>query len=133
MIKGKNKLVLNDTYHSWLTEMRLTSFEDLMFAEVGRVIEKSDKREIRRIEGDGKAAYLKRRLKTPVQKSLEMYFLDHCAYTAPFTEYLHVCSLQRLQFPVMNWMAAGEQRKWGVPCFGFILVEEVQGGRLDEV
>jgi len=131
--KGRNTLVLNETYRPWLKQMGLLSFEQLMFGDIGRVIGKDHKSDIRRVEGYGKTAYLKRRLTNPIRKSLEMYFLDRCAHTAPFTEYLHLCSLQRFQFPVMNSIAAGEQRKLGFPCFGFILVDEVRGSRLDEV
>lgn len=131
--KGRNTLVLNETYRSWLTQMGLTSFEQLMFGDVGCVMEKDHKRDVRRIEGCGRTAYLKRRLTTSMQKSVERYLLDRRAHTAPFNEYLHVCSLQRFQFPVMNPIAAGEQRKLGFPCCGFVLVDEVRGTRLDVV
>jgi hypothetical protein len=133
LAKGRNTLVLNEKYRSWLTQMGLVSFEQLMFGDIGRVIEKDHKSEILRIESYGRTAYLKRRLTSPILKSIEMYFLGRCAHTVPFTEYLHVCSLQRFRFPVMNSIATGEQRKLGFPCFGFILVDEVKGSRLDVV
>ena len=133
LARGNNTLVLNETDRSWLTQMGLVSFEQLMFGDMGRVMEKNHKADIRRIEGYGRTAYLKRQLTSPIQKSVEKYILDRYAYTAPFTEYLHICSLQRFQLPVMNVIAVGEHRRFGFPCFGFILVDEVRGSRLDEV
>jgi hypothetical protein len=112
--------------------MGLTSFEQLMYRDIGRVIQKDDISDVRLIEGYGRTAYLKRHITSPIKKSIEKYFSDRCAHTAPFTEYLHICSLERFQFPVVNSIAVGEQRKLGFPCFGFILVDEVKGSRLDE-
>ena len=126
-------MILNETDRSWLAQMGLTSFEQLMFGDVGCVMEKNHKADIRRIEGYGRTAYLKRRLTSPIKESFEKYILDRRAHTAPFTEYLHICSLQRFQLPVMNVIAVGEHRRFGFPCFGFILVDEVRGDRLDEV
>ena len=130
--KAKNTLFLNETDRSWLTQMGLATFEQLMFTDIGRVIQKDHKSDVRLIEGFGRTVYLKRHLITPIKESVEKYVLDRCAYTGPFTEYLYMCSLRRLQFPVMNCIAAGEQRRLGFPCLGFILVDEVKGTRLDE-
>ena len=132
MIKENIKFILNDEYRSWLVQMRLDTFEQLMFAEIGCVLEKGDHNETRRIEGYGRTAYLKRRLTGSVAKSIESCLSGRRAHTAPFTEYLHVCSLQQFQLPVMNCIAAGEKRKLGFPQFGFILVDEVKGTRLDQ-
>ena len=60
--KGRNTLVLNETYRSWLTQMGLTSFEQLMFGNIGCVMEEDHKSDVRRIEGCDRTAYLKRRL-----------------------------------------------------------------------
>jgi hypothetical protein len=131
--KPGNTLVLNETDRSWLIQMGLDSFEQLMYSDIGCVIQKDHKSDVRFIEGFGRAVYLKRHLTSSIVESLEKFILDRCAYTKPFTEYLQICSLQRFQFPVMNFIAAGEQRKLGFPSFGFILVERVDGNRLDEV
>jgi hypothetical protein len=131
MGRGKIKLVVNDAYRSWLAEMGLDTFERLMHAEIGCVLEKTADREIRRIEGAGRTAYLKRRRTNPVLTTMEFYLTGRCAHTAPFTEYLHVRALQQAHLRVMNCIAAGEERKWGFPLSGFILVDEVKGTRLD--
>ena len=130
--KARNTLVINETDRSWLTQMGLVSFEELMFTDIGRVIQKDYKSDVRLIEGFGRTVYLKRHLITPIKESVEKYLLDRCAYTGPFTEHLYMCSLRRFQFPVMNCIAAGEQRRLGFPRFGFILADEVKGSRLDE-
>jgi hypothetical protein len=131
--KLKNTLIVNETYRSWLTEIGLVSFEQLMFTDIGHVIQKDHKSDVRRINGCGRTVYLKRHMITPIKESIEKYLLDRCAHTVPFTEYLQMCSLQQFQFPVMDFIAVGEQRKLGFPCFGFILVDEVKGSRLDEI
>jgi len=130
-MKEKKILKVTEAYQDWLAKMNLSSFDQLMFSEQGGVIEKSRKREIHRIEGQGRAAYLKRRLSSPMGTSLEMYMRGQWAHTAPFNEYLHICALQQQQLPVMKVMAAGEQRRLGFPTCGFILVEEVKGVPLD--
>jgi hypothetical protein len=129
----KKVLVLNEAYHSWLTQMNLTTFEKLMYADIGCILQKKPDREIRRIEGHGRTVYLKQRWTAPLFKSIQIFMSGMRAHTVPFTEYLHVDSLKRHAFAVMNPIAAGEQRKCGFPQFGFILVEEVKGSRLDLV
>ena len=111
--------------------MNLLFFEQVMLFDQGSILEKSKKRDIRRIEGHGMVAYLKRRLNSPIGKSLEMFLEGRWPHTAPFNEYLHICALQRHQLPVMNAMATGEQRRFGFPEYGFILVEEVKGVPLE--
>ena len=111
--------------------MGLASFDTLMFADIGSVVEQHDTREIRRIEGHGKAAYLKRRLASSIPTSLEMYLLGQRAHTASFNEYLHIQALQKHRFSVMNAMTAGEHHWFGLPRCGFILAEEVRGSQLD--
>ncbi|MEN6384138.1 MAG: lipopolysaccharide kinase InaA family protein [Phycisphaerales bacterium] len=133
MAKENIKFIIKEEYHSWLEEMNLHTFEQLMFSEVGSVVEKGDRNEILRIEGAGRTVYLKRRLICSVAKSIESYLFGTMAYSAPFREYLHICSLQKFQFPVMNCIAVGEKRKWGMPQYGFILVDEVKGTPLDKV
>jgi hypothetical protein len=132
-MKEKKILKVTEAYRDWLAKMNLLSFDQLMSSEQGGVIEKSKKREIHRVEGHGTAAYLKRRLISPMGTSLEMYMQGQRAHTVPFNEYLHICALQQQQLPVMNVMAAGEQRRLGFPRCGFILVEEVKGVPLDRV
>ena len=131
-VKPKNTLLVNETDRSWLAQMGLASFEQLMYRDIGCVIQKDDISDVRIIEGYGRTAYLKRHMTCPIQKSIEKYFLSRRAHTVPYTEYLHMGSLQRFQFPVVNSIAVGEQRKLGFPRHGFILVNEVKGSRLDE-
>ncbi len=129
----KDTLEINEIYRPWLMQLGLVSFEEFMFADVGSVIQKNETRDIRRVEGDGGVAYLKRRLVTSIAQSLEMFCTGRRARTAPFSEYIHVCSLKRFEFPVMTVIAAGERRRCGFPHCGFILVDEVRGVPLDEV
>ncbi len=127
----KCQLEVTEKYRHWLEKMNLLSFEQVMLFDQGTILEKSKKRDIRRIEGHGMAAYLKRRLNSPIGKSLEMFLEGRWPHTAPFNEYRHICALQRHQLPVMNAMSTGEQRRFGFPEYGFILVEEVKGVPLD--
>jgi len=130
-MKNKTILTLTESYRPWLAKMNLLSFEQLMFSDLGRIIEKTDKRDIRRIEGHGRAAFLKRRLHSEMGKSLESYLQGQRAHSAAYNEHLHISALQQHQLPVMNTMAVGEQRCLGFPGAGFILVEEVKGLALD--
>ena len=57
MIEGSIKIILNDEYHSWLAQMKVDTFEQLMFAEIGCVLEKGDANETRWIEGHGRTVY----------------------------------------------------------------------------
>ena len=131
-VKAKNTLLVNETDRPWLAQMGLASFEQLMYRDIGCVIQKDDISDVRIIEGYGRTAYLKRHMICPIQKSIEKYFLSCRAHTVPYTEYLHMCSLEQFQFPVVNSIAVGEQRKLGFPRHGFIFVNEVKGSRLDE-
>jgi len=132
-MKRKTILKVSEAYRDWLGKMNLLSFDQFMFSEQGDFVEKTKKREILRIEGHGRAAYLKRRLICPLGTSLEMYLQGQQPRSAPFTEYLHICALEQHQLPVMKAMAVGEQRRFGFPRCGFILVEEVRGVSLDSL
>jgi hypothetical protein len=132
-MKNKNILRVADKYRDWLATMNFLSFDQLMFSDLGSIVEKFKTQEIRRIEGHGTVAYLKRRLTSPISKSLEMYLEGQRAHSAPFNEYLHICELQRHQLPVMKAMATGEQRRLGFPGCGFVLVEEVKGIQMDRL
>ena len=132
-MKNKHILRVADTYRDQLATMNLLSYDELMFSDLGSIVEKFKTQEIRRIESHGTVAYLKRRLTSPFSKSLEMYLEGQRAHSAPVNEYLHICALQRHQLPVMNAMAAGEQRRLGFPGCGFVLVEEVKGIQLDRM
>lgn len=129
----KTILTVSDTHRDWLDEMNLLSFDQLMYSAQGDVIEKTQKREILRIEGQGSAAYLKRRKICPIGTSLEMCLQGQWPRSVPFTEYLHIRALEQRRFPVMQAMAVGEQRCCGFPRRGFILVEEVKGESLDRL
>ena len=131
-VKPKNTLLVNETDRPWLAQMGLASFERLMYRDIGCVIQKDDISDVRIIEGFGRTAYLKRHMICHIHKSIEKYFLSRRAHTVPYIEYLHLCSLQRFQFPVVNSIAVGEQRKLGFPRHGFILVNEIKGSRFDE-
>lgn len=112
--------------------MALNRFDKLMFDDIGTVIKKGYAREIRRIDCRGHIVYLKRRLKPQSPRtSLEMYLKGMKAHTTPYIEYLHVKSLQHCGFSVMKAIAAGEQRMYGFPRCGFILVDEVKGTPFD--
>jgi hypothetical protein len=119
---------INAKYQPWLTKMELTSFEQLMFSDIGSELNS----QIRRIEGCGKVVYLKRQLSVPIYKSIEKYLQMQYPHSKPFSEYIHIGFLQKAQLPVMNPIAAGERRILGLPRCGFILVEEVKGISLQE-
>lgn len=125
---------IHKNYREWMSDVALNSFEKLMHDDIGTVIKKSHSREIRRIESCGRTVYLKRRLQPqPRRRSLEMYLRGMRAHSIPYIEYLHVLSLQRCEMPVMNVIAAGEDRRCGFPRRGFILCDEVKGFPLDEL
>ena len=121
-----------ENYRRWLSDASLNSFDKLMFDDIGTVIKKGYAREIRRIDACGKIVYLKRRT-TPQSSrtSFEMYLQGMRAHTIPYIEYLHVKALQRSGFPAMKVIAAGEQRRYGFPGCGFILLDEVKGTPFD--
>lgn len=128
-MKNRDVLEINEKYRSWLTQMGLMSFEQLMFSHIGCVV----KQNVRRIKGCGKVVYLKQHFATPILKSIEKYLQGQYPHAAPFDEYIHICSLQQAQLPVMIPIAAGERRILGFPVCGFILVDEVKGVRLNEL
>jgi hypothetical protein len=127
-MKNTDIFNINDKYLLWLKQMDLMSFEKLMFADIGSKVNKR----VRRIEGCGKVVYLKRQLNTSIYKSIEKYLQCMYPHSRPFSEYIHICCLQKAQLPVMNPIAAGERRICGLPRCGFILVEEVKGISLEE-
>ena len=104
------------------------SFEQLMFSEIGCRVSN----QVRRIEGCGKVAYLKRQFNTSIYKSIEKYLQGQYPHSSGFNEYIHICFLQKAQLPVMNPIATGERRILGFPRCGFILVEEIKGVSLEE-
>lgn len=100
-------------------ESGLDSFEILMNSGSGKVQ--------RLVLKDGSRFYLKREVAVRLAPSLAMLRRGHCPYSAPLRE-LRLLQLLRLAgFLTMEPVAWGEQRRFGFPMRGFLVVREVRG------
>ncbi|WP_299732156.1 lipopolysaccharide kinase InaA family protein [uncultured Endozoicomonas sp.] len=111
--------------------MNITNFDQAMSVVVGDILEKEPSRESRRININGKVAYLKRQFSVPKRLCLESNLLLKRAHTPAVNEDIYIKQLKARGFPVMDVMAVGERRRKGFPVEGFILVNEVSGYQLD--
>ncbi len=130
--KTKILLHMQEDRIDWLQRLGLVDFDTFMSGDIGELVERVHLREVRRICcAQGHVAYLKRRFGSPLRASVETYLSGTTPHSAPYNEYLHVQALQAKKLPVMQVIAAGESRHFGLPDQGFILSLGVSGEPLD--
>jgi lipopolysaccharide kinase (Kdo/WaaP) family protein len=130
--KTKIKLHMQEDKIDWLQKFGLVDFDTFMSGDIGELVERVHLREVRRICcAQGHVAYLKRRFGSSLRASLETYLSGTAAHSAPYNEFLHVQALQAKNLPVMQVIAAGESRRFGLPDQGFIVSLGVSGEPLN--
>ena len=119
-------------FRSHLTTAELDSFQALMAAPVGELLDR-DKggRELRRltipVHGGSQQLFLKRIGREPLGVLLRMLLFGRKPRCGPLREKLMIDALTAANLPVMGALAWGEERRFGLPVRGFLLVEGVQG------
>jgi len=111
----------------------LSSFDALMHGAVGEMVScPRDRRKLYRFSLNGQEEvtgrfYLKRMSGEPLLWLLKALFLGHRPHCGPIRELHMLSGLDRAGFAVMQPVAWGETRRWGLPTGGFLVVSEVQG------
>ena len=119
-------------FRSHLATAGLDSFQALMTAPVGELLDR-DKggRELRRItipvHGGSQQLFLKRIGREPLGVLLRMLLFGRIPRCGPLREKMMIDALTAANLPVMGALAWGEERRFGLPVRGFLLVEGVQG------
>lgn len=119
-------------FRSHLAPAGLDSFQALMAAPVGELLD-HDKggRELRRItlpvNGGSQQLFLKRIGREPLQIVLRMLLFGRKPRCGPLREKLMIDALTAAGLPVMRALAWGEERRFGLPVRGFLLVGGVEG------
>lgn len=119
-------------FRSHLTTAELDSFQVLMAAPVGKLLD-HDKggRELRRItlpvNGSSQQLFLKRIGREPLRVVLRMLLFGRKPRSGPLREKMMIDALTAANLPVMGVLAWGEERRFGLPVRGFLLVQGVQG------
>lgn len=110
----------------------LGSFAALMNKSLGEKVSRPDDRgELYRLSLLDHVArvgfYLKRMRGESVVRLSKSFIFGRRPHTGPFREAQLLISLQEAGFAVMKPIAWGEERRYGLPVAGFLLVEEVRG------
>ncbi|MDX9710849.1 MAG: lipopolysaccharide kinase InaA family protein [Trichloromonas sp.] len=119
-------------FRSYLATAGLDSFQALMTAPVGELLDR-DKggRELRRItipvHGGSQQLFLRRIGREPLGVLLRMLLFGRIPRCGPLREKMMIDALTAASLPVMGALAWGEERRFGLPVRGFLLVEGVQG------
>lgn len=121
-----------------LEAMALNGFDRLMSAPLGELLDGDGTgRELRRIanpaEHGPRHLYLKRIGPEPLGGLLRMLVFGRLPRCGPLREKMLIDALTAAGLPVMRPVAWGEERRFGLPTRGFLLVEEVAGTELGEL
>lgn len=122
-------------YVTLFREHGLVSFAALMNGSVGKMIScPQDRRKLYRLtlpSADGQVRfYLKRMRDEPAVWLLRSLLYGRRPYSGPLREMQMLTALHEAGFAVMRPVAWGEERRWGVPVAGFLVVAEVQGAEV---
>lgn len=119
----------------------LDTFEALMGGEPGELLSRASGREVRRLRLRGASAggaaeesaereavfYLKRRVGEPLWRLAEALAFGRLPQSGAMREVTLLRKLRAAGFAAMEPVAWGEQRRWGVPVGGFVVVKNVAG------
>lgn len=116
-------------------EHGLVSFAVLMNGSVGEMVScLHDRRKLYRLtlpSADGQTRfYLKRMRDEPAVWLLRSLLYGRRPHSGPLREMQMLTALREAGFTVMKPVAWGEERRWGVPIAGFLVVAEVQGAEV---
>lgn len=125
-------------FRSHLAIAGLDSFQALMASPVGELLD-HDKggRELRRltipVHGCSQQLFLKRIGREPLGVLLRMLLFGRKPRCGPLREKLMIDALTAANLPVMRALAWGEERRFGLPTRGFLLVEGVAGSDVGDL
>lgn len=122
-------------YVPLLGEHGLDSFEALMNGSVGEIVSSpQDRRKLYRLtlpSADGQVRfYLKRMRDEPPVWLLRSLLYGRRPHSGPLREMQMLTALREAGFAVMRPVAWGEERRWGLPLAGFLVVAEVRGAEV---
>ncbi|MCP4471763.1 MAG: hypothetical protein GY815_13960 [Gammaproteobacteria bacterium] len=121
------RLQVKPAFAALLQAHDLGNYRQLMQTSKGRVVEEDSLRDVRCLDLDGQAFYLKRTHSEKALSALESYGRGRLAHSKPFKEMLQFKHLARLGFDVAEIVATGEELHYGIPQRGFIMTREVEG------
>jgi hypothetical protein len=110
----------------------LLSFHSLMHQAPGTSVGSAhDRLALQRLSLSGadgpKVFYLKRACREPILPLLKSLFFGRLPHSGPVREKNLLLALRQAGFATMTPVAWGEERRWGLPTSGFLLVREVRG------
>lgn len=122
-------------YVSLFREHGLNSFAALMNGPAGEMVScPQDRRKLHRLtlaSADGQVRfYLKRMGDEPVVWLLRSLLYGRRPHSGPLREMQMLAALREAGFAAMRPVAWGEERRWGMPVAGFLVVAEVQGAEV---
>ncbi len=129
---------VDEGFRSVLDEAGLGQFEVLMDEPVGELLDDSEgSRQLRRISifsnGQPRQLFLKRIGREPLGTLLRMLVFGRKPRSGPLREKMMIDALASAGLPVMRALAWGEERRFGLPVRGFLLVEGVRGTDLADL
>ena len=124
---------IDPAFESLFNAHGLASFDALMRGAAGEMVSAPlDRRKLYRLvlaaaEGRQECFYLKRMTGEPIWWLLKAAFYGYRPHCGPLREWQMLTALTRAGFPVMQPVAWGETRRFGLPTGGFLVVAEVKG------
>jgi len=124
---------MDEAFRGRLNAAGLNRFDCLMNEPVGELLDRnSEGRELRRItipaeNGTPRYLFLKRIGREPLGVLLRMLVFGRRPRCGPLREKMMIDALTAVGLPVMRALAWGEERRFGLPARGFLLVEGVAG------
>jgi len=122
---------LNNNDKQWLQAHGLYCFDTLMSADIGEVVDSSERGEVRRLTIDGRELFLKRIFVIRKTKSLEVLLQGFWPNSEAVNEYNQIQWLASDGFSVVHALCAAQFRKGLFPRQGCILTDKVDGVEFD--
>ncbi len=126
---------LEESYKILFKDHDIDSFKSLMDTNSGTVVSFSDETQIIRLtlsDKQNSTFFIKRSLSASLNRSIAMFFRLAMPHTRSIKEFQLITHLRTNDFPAMVPVAWGEQRLFGLPIRGALVVKEIKGIELEE-
>ncbi len=126
---------LDESYKVSLKDHGIDSFESLMDTKSGTLVSFSNETQIIRLtlsDKQNSTFFIKRSLSAAFNRSIAMCFRFAKPHTRSIKEFQLITHLKANGFPVMIPVAWGEQRLFGLPIRGVLVVKEIKGIELED-